>query len=288
MQVKVAIGTIAFMLTMVVLGYAALREPTRLEEFTGAASGRSIETGGELFDANCATCHGVEAKAEECYDAGSGEAIPCKGLPLNSYFLVCGEPSKRIVDLGWEGSTAQYIQRTISAGRSGTEMPAWLDEFGGPLRQDQVENLRDFVLNFGDEELCAQEPSSFAWPEAVSDFQALEEIAAGDPTVGAEVYLNLGCNACHGLPEEEGSNTVGPWLGNIAEVGATRVDGQSAEDYVYHSVLDPNAFIAPDCPTGPCNDPSLMPGDFAFRMSTDPQMMADLLSYLLGDAYTYP
>ena len=283
MQVKVAIGTIAFMLTMIVLGYAALREPTRLEDFTGASIGRSIETGGELYDANCATCHGVEGKAEECYDAGSGEPIPCKGLPLNNYFLVCGDRPKRLDDLGWDGSKIQYVQRTISAGRSGTEMPAWLDEFGGPLRPDQVENLANFVLNWGDEEMCAQEPSSFAWPDTVDDFLALDEVQAGDPAAGAEVYLNMGCNACHGLPDQEGSNAVGPWLGDIAEVGATRVDGQSAGDYVYHSILDPNAFIAPDCPTGACNDPSLMPGDFAFRLSTNPQDMADLLSYLLGE-----
>ncbi len=283
MQVKVAIGTIAFMLTMIVLGYAALREPARLDESTGAFVGRSIETGGQIFDANCATCHGVNGQAEECYDAGSGEAIPCKGLPLNSYFLVCGEPSQRIVDLGWEGTKFQYIERTVSSGRSGTLMPAWLDQFGGPLRPDQIKNVTLFILNWGDEEFCAQEPSSFAWPDTVDEFMAMDDVQAGDPEAGADVYLNLGCNACHGMPDQEGSNAVGPWLGDIAETGATRVEGQSAMEYVYHSILDPNAFIAPDCPTGPCTDPSLMPGDFAFRMSTNPQDMADILSYLMGE-----
>ena len=279
MQVKVAIGTIAFMLTMIVLGYAALREPTRLEDFTGAAQGRSIEAGGELYDANCATCHGVDGKAEACQDPSSGEAIPCKGLPLNNYFLVCGDRPKRLDDVRWEGSKAQYIQRTISAGRSGTVMPAWLDEFGGPLRPDQVENLTDFILNWGDEELCAAEPVSEDWPETVEELLAMDDVQAGDPAAGAEVYAALGCAGCHGLPEQEGSNTIAPWLGNIAEVGATRVEGQSAENYVYHSILDPNAFIAPDCPAGPCNDPSLMPSDFGTRLT--PQEMADLLAYLL-------
>ncbi len=283
MQVKVAIGTIAFMLTMIVLGYAALREPARLEDFTAAAQGRSIETGGALFDANCATCHGVNGEAKECYDAASGEPIPCKGLPLNNYFLVCGDRPKRLDEVNWVGSKAQYVQRTISSGRSGTVMPAWLDEFGGPLRPDQVENLRDFVLNWGDEELCAQEPSSFTWPDTVDEFLAMDGIQPGDPAAGAEVYLKFGCNACHGMTDQEGSNAVGPWLGNVAETGATRVEGVSAQDYVYQSVLDPNAFIAPDCPTGPCPDPSPMPGDFAFRFSENPQDMADLLTYLLGE-----
>ena len=49
MQVKVVIGTIAFMLTMIILGYAALREPERLEHFTGARDGRTIETGANIL-----------------------------------------------------------------------------------------------------------------------------------------------------------------------------------------------------------------------------------------------
>ena len=63
MQIKVVIGTVAFMLTMMVLGYVTLREPARLEEFTHAEHGRSVEFGAELFAGNCATCHGIEGKA---------------------------------------------------------------------------------------------------------------------------------------------------------------------------------------------------------------------------------
>ena len=79
-------------------------------------------------------------------------------------------------------------------------------------------------------------------------------------------------------------STTGPWLGEIAEVGATRVEGQTAVQYVYTSILDPNAFIAPDCPNGPCVSPSAMLKDFGSRMSTNsPQDMIDLLAYLLGE-----
>ena len=67
MQVKVVIGTIAFMLTMIVLGYAALREPERLAAFTEAREGRTIETGANIYINNCASCHGNEGKAEELY-----------------------------------------------------------------------------------------------------------------------------------------------------------------------------------------------------------------------------
>lgn len=298
MQVKVVIGTAAFMLTMIILGYAALREPSRLEDMAGAYQGRSVETGGIIFDNNCATCHGVEGKAEACFDS-AGNSIPCQGLPLNNYFLLCGDQPQRLADLGWEGTVENYVGKTVSAGR-GAIMPAWSNRYGGPMRDDQVQNVTLFVLNWSAGDLCETEPVLFPWPESGTDasveYQELDlpdydppyATQEGDPELGAAAYQNYGCNGCHGLPEEAGSATVGPWLGDIATNGSERIDGYSAQDYIYDSILNPNAFISPDCPTGPCTEPSLMPGDFANRMGNNPQEMADILSYLMGDAYQYP
>jgi len=303
MQVKVVIGTIAFMLTMIILGYAALREPLRLEEFTGAAEGRSIEMGAKIFSDNCVGCHGVEGRAQVgCTNPNTGDET-CLGLPLNNYFLLCEDTPKRLLDLGWEGTTENFVKKTVAAGR-GAIMPAWLNEFGGPMRPDQVQNVTNYVLNWQSEELCAEPPVTFPWPGIVDpaesyggmaqDFQSLTEpvvIEEGNPELGAAAYQSYNCNTCHGQPEEPGSATVGPWLGEISTVGAERVEGYSAQDYIYESILNPNAHIAEECPTGPCNDPSLMPGDFANRMSNapnSPQDMANILAYLMGDSYQYP
>ncbi|MBK8903331.1 MAG: c-type cytochrome [Anaerolineaceae bacterium] len=287
MQVKVVIGTIAFMLTMIILGYAALREPERLGHFTAAREGRSVETGAKLYFDNCATCHGVEAKAQECYDS-AGNSITCQGLPLNNYFLVCGDTPARLEQTRFEGTKQQFIERTVAAGRSGTAMIAWSERYGGPMRDDQVKNVAAFVLNFANEEFCAQEPISFDWPESVDDFLILETddfvAAPGDPENGAALYASYACNSCHGTIDEPGSNQIGPWLGDIEEVGATRVEGQTAHQYVYTSILNPNAFIAPDCAQGPCVSPSAMRSDYAFAFSANsPQDMADILAYLLGE-----
>jgi mono/diheme cytochrome c family protein len=295
MQVKVVIGTIAFMLTMIVLGYAALLEPSRLENFTGAAQGRSIEQGAQIYINNCATCHGPEGTAEQCVDA-AGDSIPCVGRKLNYYFLLCGDRPERLEEARWQGTKAQFIETTVSAGRTGTVMPAWLNEFGGPMRPDQVQNVTNFVLNWETEELCANPPPEFPWPETVEEYNTAEfdeieppfQAEPGDPERGAAVYEARACFSCHGYPEEPGSNTVGPWLGEIADVGGTRVAGTSAQQYVYNSILHPNDFIAPDCPTGPCADPSAMPSSFASDFAQNPQDMADILAYLLGDAYEFP
>lgn len=298
MQVKVVIGTIAFMLTMIIFGYAALREPVRLEEFTGAAKGRSIETGAEIFAANCVGCHGIDGKAVVgCTNPNTGDES-CLGLPLNNFFLLCDDIPRRLLDLGWQGTTENFIKKTVSAGR-GAIMPAWLNEFGGSMRPDQVQNVTNYVLNWGGEELCSNPPAEFPWPGpglgSVQEFQTMDitdpvEFTAepGNPELGAVAYQTYGCNACHGQPEEPNSATVGPWLGEIKTEGANRIEGYLAQDYIYESILAPNAFIAPDCPTGPCVQPSLMPGDFANRMAMEPQNMANILAYLMGDSYQFP
>jgi len=287
MQVKIIVGTLAFMLSMIILGFVTLGEPARLERFTDAFTGRQAENGAELFAANCATCHGVNGQAEECYDSATGEQIGCAGLSLNNYDLLCDESGAdgrpaRIELQQWGGTTYDYVRSTLVSGRPWNGMPTWGQEFGGPLTNNQIDDLATFVMNWHSEELCGQEPEpAVEWPTMVS------ELPEGDPVRGEELYnITYGCMACHGNPAEEGSNAIGPWLGNIAEDGATRIEGYTAADYMYESILLPSAYIAPDCPNAPCTGPpSAMPANFGDRMATMDmplQEMADIMSYLLG------
>jgi mono/diheme cytochrome c family protein len=278
MQVKIVIGTVALMLTMVILGFAALREPARLEEYTEARIGRQIEAGASLYQSQCATCHGVNGNSEVCYDAGTGEQIGCVGLPLNYAPLLCGDTSERMEIMNWEGSKEAFISATIASGRYGTEMPTWAQEYGGPLRPDQVEDLTVFVLNWQTEELCSAPPEpAYDWPESVEDFLAAEEIEEGDPAQGFELYqVTYGCAACHGdfsQPEWDGT---GPWVGETAELAPRDVEGATAEQYVYESILNPSAYVVDGYPEG------AMPANFALRMGDNPQHMADILAYIFG------
>jgi mono/diheme cytochrome c family protein len=283
MQTKIIIGTVAFMITMMVFGYAALREPGRLVRFSNAELGRSIEAGAEIFANNCATCHGVDGTAQECFDA-NGNQIACQGLPLNYNGLLCGDVSQRMTDMGWNGSKQNYILTTISAGRGA--MPTWHEQFGGPLRPDQVQNVANFVLNFESEELCAAPVVTYDWPELAEEFLAGPDVTPpGDPARGEELYtVTYGCAACHGSLDGATPAAVGPPLADIETTGADRVEGQDAQQYVYHSILYPSDFIAPDCPTGQCaGPPSAMPANFASRMGENPQDMADILAYILQE-----
>lgn len=100
----------------------------------------------------------------------------------------------------------------------------------------------------------------------------------GDAERGEALYMGkYGCVACHGDPAQAGTNNVGPHLAAVATRAMTRVDGQSAAQYLYESILEPNAFIAPECKTGPCVEPTAMP-EYASLMTLED--VAHLLVYL--------
>ena len=275
MQAKVIIGTIAFMLAMIILGLAVLLEPDRLKDWTAAYQGRQIENGAQLFKDSCAECHGVEGIAQNCADY-SGEGKACVGLPLNHAPLLCGEPSQRMEQLAWSGSKEDFIRQTIAAGRPGTVMPTWSTEFGGSMEPHQIDQITQFVLNWGPD-LCEEDVivEDVEWPDS------WEDLPAGNAQAGVDGYLAQGCSGCHGVPESPAANHLGtgPHLGDIATVAADRVPGVSAEQYIYESILDPNQFIVEECPLGPCIEPSQMRLDYPSVLSE--QAMADLIAYYM-------
>ena len=283
MQVKIIIGTVAFMMTMMLFGYAALREPARLERFAAADLGRNVEKGAEIFYNNCATCHGVAGDAVQCFDAAGAE-IACVGLPLRDSYLLCGEPSRRLIDQDYKFTVRDYIYGTVYSGRVGTQMPTWSAELGGPMQGYEIENVTQFVLNWQGDLCVGDGPTAYTWPITLTALIETEGVTVpGDAANGQTLYeKTYACTSCHGDLATDGSNSVGPWLGDLAERGGSIVEGYGAADYTYESILNPNAHIAEVCPTGPCNSPSAMPGNFSIRIS-DPQSMIDLLTYILGD-----
>lgn len=283
MQVKIIIGTVAFMMTMMLFGYAALREPARLERFAAADLARNVEKGAEIFYNNCATCHGVAGDAVQCFDAAGAE-IACVGLPLRDSYLLCGEPSRRLIDQDYKFTVRDYIYGTVYSGRVGTQMPTWSAELGGPMQGYEIENVTQFVLNWQGDLCVGDGPTAYTWPITMTALIETEGVTVpGDAANGQTLYeKTYACTSCHGDLATDGSNSVGPWLGDLAERGGSIVEGYGAADYAYESILNPNAHIAEVCPTGPCNSPSAMPGNFSIRIS-DPQSMIDLLTYILGD-----
>ena len=150
MQVKIVIGTLAFMLTMIIFGYAALREPARLDRWAAASEAHEIEKGGDLFHSNCATCHGEKGDATECYDA-TGTQIACAGRVLAHAALLCPDvltgKSPRMTEMAWQGTLEGFISSTLAAGRPQNGMPTWGAQFGGSLEKYQIDYITSYVIN---------------------------------------------------------------------------------------------------------------------------------------------
>lgn len=261
MMTKITVGIVVLLLmASVFVLFVARDEPDRLPAAEANFAARSVENGALLFEGNCVGCHGVQ-----------GKGIPGVAPSLNSpeFFTT------RLQEVGYAGSLRSFIEGTVNAGRpvgSGqysAKMATWGQAYGGPLRPDQVSDLASFILNWeatavgGEPQVAQPTPTPLA-----SDASPVE--------IGTAVYAATGCAGCHGEPG--GAGLVGPNLGGIATRAATRVPGLSAEEYIHQSIVQPNAFVVPECPSGPCA-PNLMPATYEQTLS--PAELDGLVQYLL-------
>ncbi|MDE3090094.1 MAG: c-type cytochrome [Chloroflexota bacterium] len=164
-QLKILVGLIFTLLTCVPLAAIALNDLghdlgavpktqlTEMEKRAADLNGRQIEVGADLFGQYCYSCHGKR-----------GEGIPSLAPAINRKDLFDGRREKEI---GWSSSVEGFLKDTISAGRPiqsrpdlyQAHMPTWSQEYGGPMRPDQVDALVAFVMNWQD-----QAPEVNAWP----------------------------------------------------------------------------------------------------------------------------
>ena len=260
-QTEIALGLLFVVASAALLIYLGFREERALAQAEQTQHAEAIEVGGELFMANCARCHGE-----------NGEGII--GPPLNDEYFF----TERLSDVGWEGTLEGYIVSTVSAGRPvstrpeewpgeggpGYAMPSWSQDYGGPMRNDQIRDIAAYILNWRETALNETQVEILAVPGPASE----------DPVVrGRSVFVgSAGCAACHAISGIS-TGVVGPDLTNIGAEAATRVEGLSAEEYLRESILEPNAYIVEDF------DEGVMPQDFDEKLSED--QLNDLIAFLL-------
>ena len=193
------IGTVAAVLITAVLIVVFVGENARMEREANAQQGQSISRGAMLYDSYCAGCHG---------DRGQG--IPGIYPPLNVEDLWSGRE-----EIAFYGTLEDYVSLNISAGHPNQRMPSWSQAYGGPLRDDQIADLTNFVLNWqgpqppnvrqpGTEVIKPTEPAEEATPES-----PVESAGEGDAASGEEVYAAT-CASCHG--DDAAGGALGPTL----------------------------------------------------------------------------
>jgi len=108
-------------------------------------------------------------------------------------------------------------------------------------------------------------------PEDFTAWLAQQQAMANDP---AQIFLTMGCGACHTLTAAGTTGTIGPVLDDLPKVAGTREPGVAAADYVEQSLVHPDDFIVPGFP------PGLMPKNFSQRLT--PDQIQRLVAFLLG------
>ncbi|MCY4466145.1 MAG: c-type cytochrome [Chloroflexi bacterium] len=210
----------------------------------------------------------------------------------------------RLAQVGWAGDLHGYVVTTLIHGRPGsarvypnsTGMAAWSQTAGGPLRQDQIEDLAAYIINwdkganwtsedflavaqYGKPLADGSLPSEPPPPPAGDNVSGIlarwtEMEIVGSPATGELLYdAEFGCTDCH-----RNGSSAPDTVGTVTRIRSERLTmpqfaGYSVEEYIVESITRSGDFVVDGYSSG------LMPANFGARM-TD-QQLADIVSYLL-------
>jgi len=115
-------GTLLLMLLVIAFPLYRATDGSRRADALTSQNQALVSSGGQLWPLNCASCHGVN---------GQGVTAPA----LNSQEFLAS-------------ATDEQIHGIIAGGVPGSEMPAWLNEYGGPLTDQQIQALIAYLRSW--------------------------------------------------------------------------------------------------------------------------------------------
>lgn len=133
-----------------------LAEPGRMQAKTKRFEEISVERGNAYFHAGtkivegaqvegveCSRCHGEGAVGgeNEFIDPVSGISRLVKVPELATVFARYEKPPPGFL------STRAFVYETIERGRPGTDMPTWGNKFGGPLTEQQITDVVNYLMS---------------------------------------------------------------------------------------------------------------------------------------------
>ena len=248
----------------------------------------------------------LQAATDKGYLPGLEAARAQGGLALTQYLE---RDSNRLLQAGWGGDLRSFLTTTLVHGRpgsqdawGGTQMVAWAQRGGGPLRDDQIADIVNYILNWdkGDnwttEDLFAVSQFTKLKADAsmVASGPAVEAIGrdtdaalvavtalTGDPVRGKAIYngeartevrARLACASCH-MGGVQAPATEVTWANTLnIRLADPAYAGRSPEYYIINSILHPNDYIVPPYASG------IMPQTYPDQMTA--QDLADIIAYL--------
>ena len=112
----------------------------RLDQQAAAQQVTSIERGYNLYEANCARCHGTN---------GEGKIGPALNDQVKLFAHLSPQYLKNVLTIG-----GRYV-----CGNPQSLMPVWADTNGGPLNYIQIQDLINFIRAPSTEEFVVRNPS---------------------------------------------------------------------------------------------------------------------------------
>lgn len=266
--IKILFGLAAVLGSFALLLAMGVIEDRRMEAQTDNFNGRSIQNGAAIFANNCSACHGPD-----------GKGLPGVAPALHSRYFF----EQRLKDLEFAGTLHDYVKLTVASGRPNNKksqwaaiMPTWSNRYGGPMRDDQVEDVTQFVLNWAEDakqqtaetdpwQPFQNAPTTNIYSGTVASAAATPVAAPGEVRTPQVLWTTMGCVGCHNidLPQTDTEKgPIAPNMANIQDRAGTRVAGEDAATYVHNSIVNPTAFVVPGY------NP-VMPAGFDTRMSAE-------------------
>jgi mono/diheme cytochrome c family protein len=205
----------------------------------------------------------------------------------------------RLTEVAWAAGLESYLRTVLISGRPnstgmwpGGTMPAWGQAGGGNMREDEIENLVVYLLNFREESVRLV-PNDIHQQFKISadandlpdsdkvvlgpnvDVATLDLAVAGDATKGQAAYIKYACAGCH-TASSGAAYAVAPTEGTYTRIETVRLKqpenaGLSIEQYMAQSILYPSMYMVPGGAAG-------MPVNFSEQLSLDE--LRDIIAYL--------
>ena len=125
----------------VLLPFLYLREPTRQKAAAAKEQTESVRLGEATFEEFCARCHGVNATGgvvKRYVTPGVKGDKPHDVQAPNLHEIYQRHPDEDVATVAWD---------TIQKGRPPTPMPTWGVRYGGPMNDQQITDLVNYILS---------------------------------------------------------------------------------------------------------------------------------------------
>lgn len=222
-------------------GEPILLSETLVEEATDAdGEGTDSDSSTEITDAVTTTAELTETTAVTD-DLATTEVVTETESIAASEAVTATEVATTTADV----ATTEEVTATEATEAEATEPEAVEAEVVDDAALDEASTDPEVEATDPVTETAVIEEETTAEEEVVASVPLPEDVAP--------IFTKAGCLGCHVIPDIPGAvGMVGPDLSEIGVIGATRIEGYTTEEYIRESLLDPNAFLAPECPTGPC------------------------------------